>query len=67
MSEQKRGYLTEPLTPKNASSEIGKAINFIFEEKIRQRQLVKDLNRENHLRIQAIVMHSGNWDKIQWR
>jgi len=67
MSEQKRGYLTEPLTSKNAVSEIGKAINFIFENKIRTKQLIKDLNRENHLRTQAIVMHSGEWDKIQWR
>lgn len=60
-------YVTQPLTPKNAASEIEKAIFSIFTEKMLKKQRIEDLNRENHLRTQQLVMHSGNWHKILWR
>jgi gamma-glutamyl:cysteine ligase YbdK (ATP-grasp superfamily) len=53
-------FVSEPLTPGNAASEIDRAVSSIFSERRTRRQRLRDLVRERHLRYLPVAVHSGS-------
>ena len=58
-------YVSQPLTPENAATEIERAVNSIFTEQQARHQRIRDLMREWHLRYLPVAIHSGS--KVAFR
>jgi hypothetical protein len=62
-------FVSKPLTPANTGEQLYKAVHSLIDWHLTRDQLVKDLNRENHLRTLQLIIHADServWKMVRW-